>query len=286
MPNWIWTGLRHANSSTDWPRADQGQPDPCRDGQQGVLGFPRLNPAQACAADCQRCVESCPTQAISYAPASETGQPAHDPRIGIDYGRCIQCQACVFACPDDGPLELTHHWPMATRDRQRLRHLNPDTVTEPAQSRLRHALLRRQKHSLHIRHIDAGSCNGCESELQALDNPFYNLHRLGIFFTPSPRFADLLLVTGVVTPPTRALIERTFEAMPDPKWVLAAGTCAVSGAPFDTPLRGMPSTQNGLSDSVPVDVWLPGCPPNPAALIQGLLVLLERDRERIGEITS
>ena len=113
------------------------------------------------------------------------------------------------------------------------------------------------RRSLHIRHVDAGSCNGCESELQALNNPFYNLHRFGIFFTPSPRFADLLLVTGPVTYAMRDPLLRTYEAMPEPRWVMAVGACAISGGVAG----GGYACANGLDGILPVDLYLPGCPP-------------------------
>ena len=133
------------------------------------------------------------------------------------------------------------------------------------------------RRSLHIRHVDAGSCNGCESELQALNNPFYNLHRFGIFFTPSPRFADLLLVTGPVTYAMREPLRRTYEAMPAPRWVMAVGTCAVSGGVAG----GGYACGNGLEGVLPVDLYLPGCPPNPAAMIEALLMFLDRTPQRV-----
>jgi Ni,Fe-hydrogenase III small subunit len=131
--------------------------------------------------------------------------------------------------------------------------------------------------SLHIRHVDAGSCNGCESELQGLNNPFYNLHRFGIFFTPSPRFADLLLVTGPVTHAMLEPLMAAYAAMPEPRWVMAVGTCAVSG--------GIPGGSyacgTGLDGVLPVDLYLPGCPPNPAAIIEALLMFLDRAPQRV-----
>ena len=133
------------------------------------------------------------------------------------------------------------------------------------------------RRSLHIRHVDAGSCNGCESELQALNNPFYNLHRLGIFFTASPRFADLLLVTGPVTHAMREPLMTAYEAMADPRWVMAVGTCAVSGGISG----GNYASGNGLEGVLPVDVYLPGCPPNPAAIIEALLMFLDRAPQRV-----
>jgi Ni,Fe-hydrogenase III small subunit len=133
------------------------------------------------------------------------------------------------------------------------------------------------RRSLNVRHVDAGSCNGCESELQALNNPFYNLHRLGIFFTASPRFADLLLVTGPVTYAMRNPLRATYEAMPRPRWVMAIGTCAVSGGIAE----GGYSCGHGLEEILPVDVYLPGCPPNPAAIIHALMMFLDRMPQRV-----
>lgn len=133
--------------------------------------------------------------------------------------------------------------------------------------------------SLHIRHVDAGSCNGCESEIQALTNPFYNLHRMGIFFTSSPRFADLLLVTGPVVPQMVGPLLRTYQAMPKPRYVIATGTCAISGAPFDSGY----AAGSGVSRHLPVDIYIPGCPPNPAALIHGLLLLGDRVEQKLRE---
>ena len=131
--------------------------------------------------------------------------------------------------------------------------------------------------SLHVRHVDAGSCNGCESELQALNNPFYNLHRLGVFFTASPRFADVLLVTGPVTHAMRDPLLAAYEAMPEPRWVMAIGTCAVAGGTAG----GGEFCAHGLDGILPVDIYLPGCPPNPAAMIEAFMLLLGRKRQRV-----
>ncbi len=110
-----------------------------------------------------------------------------------------------------------------------------------------------------------------------MNNPFYNLHRLGIFFTASPRFADLLLVTGPVTYAMRGPLRETYEAMPEPRWVLAVGTCAVSGGIAE----GGYACGHGLEGVMPVDIYLPGCPPNPAAIIEALLMLLDRAPQRV-----
>ena len=136
----------------------------------------------------------------------------------------------------------------------------------------------RSRRSLHVRHVDAGSCNGCESELQALNNPFYNLHRLGIFFTPSPRFADLLLVTGPVTHANARALLAAYDAMPEPRWVMAVGNLRCVRR---NPWRQTMLAATGLEGVLPVDLYLPGCPPNPAAIIEALLMFLDRAPQRV-----
>jgi len=257
MPFWTLNGLLAGRATTGWPFSDGP------DGQKGVLGMPSLHP-ERCALDCDTCIEACPSSALSL---------DKDGMVQIDYGRCIVCQLCVESCPE-GALESTHDWAFGTRDREALRG-----AAQTTEAQVKNAIERAFGHSFHVRHVDAGSCNGCESELQALNNPFYNLHRLGIFFTPSPRFADLLLVTGPVTRAMREPLEATYAAMPEPRWVMAAGTCAVSGGVNG----GGYACYNGLEDILPVDLWLPGCPPNPAAFIEALLLLLERRPENLHE---
>jgi len=124
--------------------------------------------------------------------------------------------------------------------------------------------------SLSIRHVDAGSCNGCELEIQALGNAFYDLERFGLRFVASPRHADVLLVTGPVTHNMREALERTYAATPAPKWVIASGACARDGGCF----AGSYAVAGGVGDIVPVDLHIPGCPPSPAALLNGLLALM------------
>jgi Ni,Fe-hydrogenase III small subunit len=126
--------------------------------------------------------------------------------------------------------------------------------------------------SLSIRAVDAGSCNGCELEMQMLNSAAYDLERFGLRFVASPRHADVLLVTGPVTRNMREALERTYRATPDPKWVVAVGDCALDGGCF----AGSPAVVGGVSDVVPVDLHIAGCPPSPTALLGGLLALLER----------
>jgi Ni,Fe-hydrogenase III small subunit len=125
--------------------------------------------------------------------------------------------------------------------------------------------------SLSIRQVDAGSCNACELEIHALANAFYDLERFGLRFVASPRHADVLMVTGPVTKNMREALKRTYNATPDPKWVVAVGGCAADGGIF----KGSYACGGGVSDVVPVDLHIPGCPPSPRALLKGLLALLE-----------
>ena len=257
MPIWSWFGIKSGIVTTSWPEG------PGAHGQQGVLGLPRHDAAKCTAAQdgCSDCVAVCPAGAI----AAQPGQPA-----ALDYARCVGCQLCTESCPT-GAFSISHDWAFGVRDRADLRTFPATGVTPELETSFT-AELAAFGNSLHIRHVDAGSCNGCESELQALLNPFYNLHRLGIFFTPSPRFADLLLVTGPVTAAMYEPLLRTWEAMPQPRWVMALGTCATGGGTNG----GGYACHDGLEGILPVDVWLPGCPPNPAAIIEALLMLLGR----------
>jgi len=125
--------------------------------------------------------------------------------------------------------------------------------------------------SLSIREVDAGSCNGCELEIHALGNAFYDLERFGLRFVASPRHADVLMVTGPVTRNMRDALLRTYQATPDPKWVIALGTCAVDGGLF----AGSDAVAGGVSDVVPVDLHIRGCPPSPSQILQGLIALLQ-----------
>ena len=138
-------------------------------------------------------------------------------------------------------------------------------------ARLDRAAQRRLGRSLSIREVDAGSCNGCELEIHALNNAFYDVERFGIRFVASPRHADVLLVTGPVTKNMAEALKRTWDATPAPKWVVAAGGCALDGGVF----AGSYAVSGGVSSVIPVDLHIPGCPPSPTALLQGLLALLE-----------
>jgi len=255
MALWTLIGLAKGKATTGWPKHGS-------DGQEGLLGMPRYNP-ELCAKGCGDCAAVCPTEAIKPRPGGGG--------VEVDYGRCVVCQLCIEACPT-GAMAASTDWAFGVRRREDLQWAATAAHVAPSRGAERNGFRR----SLHIRHVDAGSCNGCESELQALNNPFYNLHRLGIFFTPSPRFADLLLVTGPVTRAMGGPLRATYEAMPQPRWVMAVGTCAVSGGIAE----GGYACGHGLDGVFPVDVYLPGCPPNPAAIIEALLMFLDRAPQR------
>jgi len=309
MPVWTWFGLHKGRATTPWPQ----RPGP--DGQEGVLGLPRFDATRCTAAQsgCNDCVAACPASAIGV----DTGQHvqldyarcvgcqlctevcpegafsvSHDWAFGVrDKADLLNHGSVKTSPPQPSPQRgegadhsSTAAWGMSGGTEQSLHSAVLSSPTARVRSgggdSNEQALTRELKifgKSLHVRHVDAGSCNGCESELQALLNPFYNLHRLGVFFTPSPRFADLLLVTGPVTAAMREPLLRTYEAMPQPRWVMAAGTCATGGGTNG----GGYACHQGLEGILPVDVWLPGCPPNPAALIEALLMLLQRRPQRV-----
>lgn len=153
--------------------------------------------------------------------------------------------------------------PPPERDEPELAELNAE-LEKSARQRL--------GRSLAIRMVDAGSCNGCELEIQALNNAYYDLDRFGLHFVASPRHADVLMVTGPVTKNMRQALERTWNAMPEPRWVVAVGDCAHDGGCF----AGSYAVAGGVGEIVPVDLQIPGCPPPPIVLIRGLLALLDR----------
>ena len=157
------------------------------------------------------------------------------------------------------------------------------SLTEPAPSMddaalaeigaaLANASRRRLGRSLSIREVDAGSCNGCELEIHALNNAFYDLERFGLRFVASPRHADVLMVTGPVTKNMREALQRTYNATPDPKWVVAVGDCAANGGLF----AGSYAVEGGVAKVIPVDLHIGGCPPRPVDLLKGLLALVEK----------
>lgn len=154
-----------------------------------------------------------------------------------------------------------------------------DTERAAAQA-LRRSVTSQFHRSLHIRTLDTGSCAACEQEIRLLAAPHYDLHRLGFFFTPAPRHADLLLVTGPMLRAFGIAAQKTYEAMPGPKLVVATGACALGGV-----YQPDSFSYGAVDQLLPVDVWIPGCPPSPLALLQGLLVAVDRLAERVSRIS-
>lgn len=261
MPVWTLYGISRGTATTAWPQKDGAKTQP------GVLGLPRYQ-AERCQEGCRACADVCLPGAISIASQES------EERLALDYGKCIACQLCTEACPNDA-LTKSEDWAFGVRKREDL--IWAEALKSSAADEVTRKIQKYFGRSLHVRHVDSGSCNGCESELQALNNPYYNLHRLGIFFTPSPRFADLLLVTGAVTYAMKGPLMETYNAMPNPRWVMAMGTCAVSGGVNG----GGYSCAHGIGEFLPVDMYVPGCPPNPAAMIHALLVLLNRAGQHV-----
>jgi Ni,Fe-hydrogenase III small subunit len=144
---------------------------------------------------------------------------------------------------------------------------------------LRRTVTRMFGRSLHIRTLDTGSCASCEQEIRLLAAPHYDLHRLGFFFTPAPRHADLLMVTGPMVRAFENAARKTYDAIPDPKVVVATGACALGGV-----YRPDAFTHGGVGETLPVDVWIPGCPPSPLALLQGLGVAVGRLAEKVKDL--
>jgi len=147
----------------------------------------------------------------------------------------------------------------------------PEETVQALVARLEEASQRRLGRSLAIRQVDAGSCNGCELEINALQGVVYDLERFGLRFVASPRHADVLLVTGPLTRNMREALETTWACTPEPKWLVAAGDCAIDGGVF----KASPAVEGGIAAALPVDLLIPGCPPTPTQLLEGLLALLE-----------
>lgn len=210
-----------------------------------------------CQADCSACASVCPTAAISTSPG-----------LALDLGRCLYCRACSQACPT-GVIAWTGNWRMATRTRE-------DLVLRGEALALAEALEERTRRlfgrSLKLRQVSAGGCNACEADINVLSTIGFDLGRFGIQVVASPRHADGLLITGPVTENMRLALRKTWEATPAPKLVVAVGACAISGGPF----IDNPEVHNGAASTLPVDLFIPGCPPHPISILDGLLRLLGR----------
>jgi Ni,Fe-hydrogenase III small subunit/Pyruvate/2-oxoacid:ferredoxin oxidoreductase delta subunit len=233
------------------------------------IGSPELDRDRC--SKCGACAARCPSGAIA--------EDKDGKSYGINYDECIFCTLCEEVCPT-GAVRMTNRFELADKDRSKLRnhavviedrHVQ-DASYEVICAELKEKITKTFGRSLNIREVDAGSCNGCDYEINALNNPFNDIERLGIHFVASPRHADMLLVTGTATRNMELALVKTYNATPDPKLVVAVGACASSGGIF----RDNYATRNGIDCIVPVDVYIPGCPPRPQALIYGILKALDK----------
>jgi Ni,Fe-hydrogenase III small subunit/NAD-dependent dihydropyrimidine dehydrogenase PreA subunit len=211
-----------------------------------------------CASGCKLCVDNCPTGAIQK----------HNNALTIDLGRCLFCAQCERNCSCNA-ITFSGEYRLAARSQT-------DLIYSGQEMKLADALDRRIKklfgRSLKLRQVSAGGCNGCEADTNVLSTVVYDLGRFGIQFVASPRHADGLLITGPVTENMKLALEKTYDAVPDPKITIAVGACAVSGGPY----IDLPCVHNGADKIVPVDLFIPGCPPHPLTILDGLLRLIGR----------
>jgi Ni,Fe-hydrogenase III small subunit/Pyruvate/2-oxoacid:ferredoxin oxidoreductase delta subunit len=247
----LYERLRQKKRTVLFPKAEPTLPDRFR-------GRPKLSP-ERCGPTCANCKAVCPTGALQATPQG--------PRI--DMGLCLFCGACAEACPS-GAVSFTQDYRLAARKREDL------LVGSDQTQRLADALAgRAQKlfgRSLKLRQVSAAGCNACEADLNVLTTIVFDLQRFGIDFVASPRHADGICVTGPVSENMREGLLKTYAAIPEPKLVIAVGACAISGGPF----VDFPAQHNGVAGLLPVDLFVPGCPPHPIVTLDGLLRLLGR----------
>jgi Ni,Fe-hydrogenase III small subunit/Pyruvate/2-oxoacid:ferredoxin oxidoreductase delta subunit len=242
--------LKQGHRTIPYPDEEPTLPDHFR-------GLPMLDSSK-CRVGCHDCAEACPTAALGF---SEKG-------LSLDLGRCLFCTDCTQACPE-GAIHYTQEYRLATRTRE-------DLVLQGETLKLATALDEKSRRlfgrSLKLRQVSSGGCNACESDLNVLNTVVFDLGRFGIQFVASPRHADGLVVTGPVTENMRTALMEAYAAVPSPKLVIAVGACAISGGPY----VGNSEVHDGCDSCLPVDLYIPGCPPHPMTILHGLLQLLGR----------
>lgn len=221
-------------------------------------GLPVLDDTK-CENGCQQCADACPTDAISLA----TG------KLSLDLGRCLFCTDCTQACPT-GAVRYTNEYRLAAGSREDL------VITSEKKLELVQTFDKKMRslfgRSLKIRQVSAAGCNACEADTNVLNTLVFDLSRFGIQIVASPRHADGLLITGPVSDNMKSALKDTYDAVPSPKFVIAVGACAISGGPY----IGHSESNNGADSTVPVDVYVPGCPPSPWSILDGILRVMGR----------
>ncbi|MGV1097903.1 NADH-quinone oxidoreductase subunit B family protein [Thiovibrio sp. JS02] len=241
--------LRQGYRTGRFPKEEPLLPDRFR-------GVPQLRP-EKCQEGCADCLTACPFEAVRKGADG----------LRLDLGRCLFCADCA-ACPH-GAIAFSSDYRLAARQRQDLLMAQEGPRLAAALDRKMLSLFGR---SLKLRQVSAGGCNACEADINVLGTLVFDLGRFGIQFVASPRHADGILVTGPVSENMKSALLATYEATPAPKLVIAAGACAIAGGPF----RNSPEAHNGVTDILPVDLFIPGCPPHPYTTLDGLLRLLDR----------
>ncbi|MDD5216503.1 MAG: NADH-quinone oxidoreductase subunit NuoB [Candidatus Omnitrophica bacterium] len=246
----LWTRLQQKRRTVSFPKGKVSLPERFR-------GLPHIDTAR-CPDHCQECAKACPLDAVRV----------DGKKFQWDLGKCLFCADCMEACPAHA-ISYSRDYRLAVRKKENLILDGP--TLELAQS-LGKEMKRLFKRSLRLRQVSAGGCNACEADVNVLTTVVFDLARFGIDFVASPRHADGLLITGPVTDNMKLALEKTYQAVPHPKLVIAVGACAISGGPY----RDHAETHNGADSVVPVDLYIPGCPPHPLTTLDGLLRLLGR----------
>lgn len=252
-----------------YPRLTRNYPKQPLNNANLFIGRPEID-LKKCTG-CTECVKRCPSRAIVMDNATNN--------IGINYDKCVFCTLCAEICPVEA-AQMTTKFELAEKDKYKLssntiviaENSMLDKTNETVCRELKMNIKKIFGRSLKIREVDSGSCNGCDYEINALNNPFNDIERLGVSFVASPRHADMLLVTGTATRNMQQALVKTYHATPDPKLVVAVGACACSGGIF----RDCYATSNGIDGLVPVDVYVPGCPPRPEAILYGILKAIDK----------